>query len=122
MPNPGSPKRRIPGAGMKILITASALAATVSGWASLTLGQAAGAAAPQPTPTDDPLASLPPMPTLVPAPNFANLRAPAAASAPSLSPAAPLVLRKVGAPSSGGGGSSHSSAPAPVTTTRSSHP
>lgn len=121
MPNPGSPQRRIPGAGMKILITASALAATVSGWASLTLGQAAGAAAPQPTPTDDPFANLPPMPTIVPAPNFASLRNPSVASAPSLSPAAPLVLRKVGAPSSGGG-SSHSSAPAPVTTTRSSHP
>ncbi len=118
MPNPASPQRRSPGAGMKILITASALATTVAGWASLTLSQAAGAASPNPTPTGDPVADLPALPTIIPAPDLGKV---SASSAPSLSPSAPVVLRKVGAPSLRSV-SRPSSAPGPVTTTRSSHP
>ena len=122
MPNPASPHRRAPGAGMKILITASALATTVAGWASLTMSQAAGAASPNPTPTGDPFADLPALPTVVPAPDLSKLTVSSSSVAPSMSPSAPVVIRKVGAPSSGRSASRSSSAPGPVTTTRSSHP
>jgi hypothetical protein len=121
MPNPASPKRRAPGAGMKILITASALATTVAGWASLTMSQAAGAASPNPTPTGDPVADLPALPTVVPAPDLSKLTVSSSSAAPSMSPSAPAVIRKVGAPSVRSV-SRPSSAPGPVTTTRSSHP
>ena len=123
MANPAS-QRRAPGPGMKILITASALATTVAGWANLTMGQAAGAGSPNPTPTTDPLADLPALPTVVPAPDLSKLTVSSSSAAPSMSPSAPVAIRKVGAPSvrSVSRPSSGGSSPAPVTTTRSSHP
>ena len=101
---------RVPGA--KILITASALAATLAGWAALTWKEATltAAAAPGLPSVEAQLAAagirLDPLPTLVPGAETLPME-----SGPILRQSAPLpVLRSVSAP------------PAPVTVTQSSRP
>lgn len=101
---------RVPGA--KILITASALAATLAGWAALTWKEAAqsAAAAPELRSVEAQLAAagirLDPLPTLVPGAEMLPM-----GSVPFLRPSAPQpVLRSVSAP------------PSPVTVTQSSRP
>ena len=114
--------------GVKLLITAASLAATLGGWAMISAEE------PEPTPTPAPapvLAAAPvvtiklaPLPTLVPPitpqPQVVTVNQPrAAASAPQ--PAAPteLVLRDVSAPQVNAGGG-RSAAPAPAANTGSS--
>jgi hypothetical protein len=123
--------------GVKVLITAASLAATLGGWAVIS------ATAPQPTTAPAPAPEqaaprtvsikLAPLPTLVPAMtlqprsqlvtiNQPRSAAPhPAASVPQQqsAPATTLVLRDVSAPqvNTGGGGSA---APAPVVNTKSS--
>ena len=106
-----SPRKRSAGSpGAKILITASALAATLAGWAALTWRQAglAAEAAPLTTGAEAQLAAagalLEPLPTLVPA---ASIPIGADIVVPPLRTAQP-VLRSVSAP------------PRPVVKTRSS--
>ncbi len=108
-----SPRRvssRIPGA--KILITASALAATLAGWASLASKASADSPASVPSlgSAEAQLTAagivLQPIPTLVAGPS----QQPAAAGAASMQSKSQPVLRSVSAP------------PAPVTITRSSRP
>ena len=143
-PSQSSNKRPATGVpGVKMLITAASVAATVGGWALLsakatipvTQPQSASVVAPQ-KPLVIRTIELGTMPTLVPPPAqsaiipawqpaaTANTRqavAPAPAPAAPAAPALP-ALRVVSAPSpsSGGGGGSGGSAPAPVTTTHSS--
>ena len=116
-PNSGAP-------GVKLLITAASLAATLGGWAVISGHEAKPAPAPAPWPepalAPEVTIKLAPLPTLVPeATPQAQLvmvnRPRQAASAPQ--PAAPstLVLRDVSAPAP-----SDRSAPAPVVNTRSS--
>ena len=107
-----TPKRpsRVPGA--KLLLTASALAATLAGWASLTWKESANAAAASPSlrSAEAQLAAagvnLQPLTTLVPGPS--QLRA-GVSPIPSQGGSRP-VLRSVSAP------------PAPVVMTQSSRP
>ena len=106
------PKRpsRVPGA--KILLTASALAATFAGWASLTWKESANAAAASPNlrSAEAQLAAagiiLQPLPTLVPGPSQLPVGVSPIPAQAVLQP----VLRKVSAP------------PAPVVLTQSSRP
>jgi hypothetical protein len=113
--------------GVKMLITAASLAATLGGWAVISAKEPKPAAAPVPAHTAAPAVTikLAPLPTLVPAitlqpqPHVVTVNQPRpAASAPQ--PAAPteLVLRDVSAPQVNGGRSA--AAPAPVANTRSS--
>lgn len=101
---------RVPGA--KILITASALAATLAGWASLSWKAPAdsASAAPSLLSVEAQLAAagvaLQPIPTLVPGPSQLAVAANPATSQGGSQPA----LRSVSAP------------PAPVTLTQSSRP
>jgi hypothetical protein len=88
--------------GAKTLLTVLALAGTLGGWAKLSdEGAADQAPTASPTPTPMELA-LPPLPTLVPAPD--NVDAPVVVAPQPTQPA----LRRVSAPqvssSSGGGG------------------
>jgi hypothetical protein len=124
--------------GVKVLITAASLAATVGGWATIsaqdnTSASTAQAIVPAPTSSVTTISiDLPPMPTLVPPPQqpIVNVnRKPVAQSsagqstvAQAAQPALPAGLRVVSAPtfSSGGGSSVGAAAPPPVTTTRSS--
>lgn len=121
--------------GVKLLITAASLAATLGGWAMISAEEPE----PEPTPTPAPAPvqaaapavtiKLAPLPTLVPPitpqPQVVTVNQPrsaaprAAASAPQ--PAAPteLVLRDVSAPQVNAGGG-RSAAPAPATNTGSS--
>ncbi len=103
--------------GVKTFITAASLAATLGGWALLTLKPSAAADAATPTgvppaPTRSVVTlNLPPLPTLVPAP---DLPAPVIGGLPSApmeagAPAGQPALRQV-------------SAPPPVTNTGSSRP
>jgi hypothetical protein len=89
--------------GLRALISAAALAATLGGWAVFSLEQALAA---RRTPAGLAL-QLPPMPTLVSPPNL-----PAAAA--SSQPATASSLRRVSLPAAPSG------APAPVVSTRSS--
>jgi 2-oxoglutarate dehydrogenase E2 component (dihydrolipoamide succinyltransferase) len=131
-PNSGAP-------GVKLLITAASLAATLGGWAVISGQEAKPAPAPTPEPATAPAVTikLAPLPTLVPEVTpqaqlvMVNRPRPAAAApqpaAAAPQPAAPgtIVLRDVsapaprdaGAPQVGGG---RSAAPAPVANTRSS--
>jgi len=119
-PNSGAP-------GVKLLITAASLAATLGGWAVISGQEAKPAPAPRPEPALVPEVTikLAPLPTLVPEVTpqsqlvMVNRPRPAAA-APQ--PAAPstLVLRDVSAPAPRDAGASGQSAPAPVVNTRSS--
>ena len=134
-----SPKRSGP-SGVKVLITAASLAATVGGWATLSAKEGLSSATQPTTPITPTSAAatvsldLPPLPTLVPAPAQQPViitsnrppvssggQRPAAASAPAPAPAPGQGLRVVSAPpvQVGGGGGSVA-APAPVTNTRSS--
>jgi hypothetical protein len=110
--------------GVKLLITAASLAATLGGWALISAKEPKPTSAPLPEQVTPPAVTikLAPLPTLVPVitpqPQLVTVNQPRpAASAPQ--PAAPveLVLRDVSAPQVNRGGSS---APAPVTNTRSS--
>jgi hypothetical protein len=112
MARSSAPKRpsRVPGA--KILLTASALAATLGGWASLTWKASANASAASPSlrSAEAQFAAvginLQPLPTLVPGPS----QLPVGVS-PIPSQAGPQpVLRRVSAP------------PAPIVRTQSSRP
>ncbi len=124
--------------GVKMLITAASLAATLGGWVLLSAKEAKPAAQPSTqtapqaasqaeAPTQ--LINLAPLPTLVPlvapaqlvtASNTTASRSIARPAAPIQQAApAPLALRVVSAPQQQGGRSS-ASAPAPVTNTRSS--
>lgn len=109
--------------GVKVLITAASVAATLGGWALLSATEVQPApqpAAPQ-AQTSALSITLAPLPTLVPpAPQspqaqWVTVNNPKAQSAPARSAApAPLVLREVSAPAP------QKSAPSPVTNTRSS--
>ena len=140
-PSQSSNKRPATGVpGVKMLITAASVAATVGGWALLsakatvpvTQSQSASVVAPQ-KPLVIRTIDLAPMPTLVPPPAQSAIipawqpgassdTRQAAAPAPAPAPVAPalpaLRVVTVSSPSSGGGGGG--SAPAPVTTTHSS--
>ena len=141
-PSQSSNKRPATGVpGVKMLITAASVAATVGGWALLsaketipvTQPQVANVVAPQKSPVIRTI-ELAPLPTLVPPPArsaIVTVRQPAASNriqavAVASAPAAPalpaLRVVTVSSPSSGGGGGGGggSTAPAPVTTTRSS--
>ena len=146
MPSSQSSNKRPPTSvpGVKILITAASVAATVGGWALLSAKETLPVIQPQSTSVIMPQKSLvirtidlAPIPTLVPPPAQSAIVPawqPAATSntrqavAPAPAPAAPALpaLRVVSAPSpssgGGGGGGSVGSAPAPapVTTTHSS--
>jgi len=140
-PSQSSNKRPATGVpGVKMLITAASVAATVGGWALLsakatvpvTQSQSASVVAPQ-KPLVIRTIDLAPMPTLVPPPaqsaivpvwqptvsNNNQAVAPAPAPIAPVAPALPaLRVVTVSSPSSGGGGGG--SASAPVTTTHSS--
>jgi hypothetical protein len=120
--------------GVKLLITAASVAATLGGWALISSNEPAPAPAPVPA-TDQAAApvvtiKLAPLPTLVPEVKLQSQivtvnrprTAVAAAAAPQPAapqPAAPttLVLRDVSAPQ---GNAGRSAGPAPVVNTRSS--
>jgi len=112
MTKPSTPKRpsRVPGA--KLLITASALAATLAGWASLTWKESANVAAASPSlrSADAQLAAagidLQPLPTLVPG----SSQLPVGVNPSPSQGGSQTVLRSVSAP------------PAPVVMTQSSRP
>jgi hypothetical protein len=103
--------------GVKMLITAASLAATLGGWAVFAYTEARPITS-QPQPAVIALASrasvtalnLPPMPTLVPLPDPSAIAAGSQSSAAPAAPPAP-TLRVVSAPP-----------PAPVTLTQSSRP
>ena len=137
-PSQSSNKRPATGVpGVKMLITAASVAATVGGWALLsakevtpvTQPQSASVVAPQKQLVIHTI-DLGTMPTLVPPPaqsTIVTVRQPAASSrsqalAPTPVPAAPALpaLRVVSAPAPSSGGGGGGSAPAPVTTTHSS--
>jgi hypothetical protein len=121
-PNTGAP-------GVKLLITAASLAATLGGWAMISSDETKPALPPAPASNQVAVPAvtikLAPLPTLVPAIASpaqivtVNRPRPAAAVAAAPQPAAPstLVLRDVSAPQVNAGGSA---APAPVASTRSS--
>jgi hypothetical protein len=139
MPPSKSAGRPASGApGIKMLITAASLAATVGGWAMLSNAEsAASSSAPGPAQSTTALSiKLAPLPTLVPPPdpktiaiNFQSAVVPGS-NQPVAAPAAAAPsqiagLRVVNAPagvSGGSAGGSVTGAPAPVTTTRSSKP
>jgi hypothetical protein len=130
--------------GVKTLIAAASLAATLGGWALLSAKEAQPAAQSSALPAAPQTASqaasqaeaptrlinLAPLPTLVPLVPHSQLvtAANATASRSIAQPAAPVqpaapaqpALRVVSAPSQQSGGGSSASAPAPVTNTRSS--
>jgi len=134
-PNTGVP-------GVKMLIAATSLAATVGGWAFISAQETKPVQTAQPPASAQPVAAqaavpvlsikLAPLPTLVPAmasqAQIVTVSNPRPASAPppaavALQPAAQpaLVLRDVSAPASGGRSAGPAaSAPAPATSTRSS--
>jgi hypothetical protein len=110
--------------GVKVLITAASLAATLGGWALISSNEAPSTSAPTPAPAPATNSAITikfaPLPTLVPPltpqPQLVTINQPhPAAAAPQ--PAAPttVVLRDVSAPAL-----PSRSAPAPVTNTRSS--
>jgi len=112
--------------GVKLLITAASLAATLGGWAVISAKETKPAAAPVPTQAATPAVTikLAPLPTLVPPitpqPQLVTINQPRpAVSAPQPAAANEIVLRDVSAPqvNAGGGGSA---APAPVVNTGSS--
>jgi hypothetical protein len=111
--------------GVKMLITAASLAATLGGWAVLSAQEQKPAPAPAPKQAAVPAVTikLAPLPTLVPPitpqPQLVTINRPRpAAGAPQpVAPPDTLVLREVSAPQVNRGGSA---APAPVTNTRSS--
>ncbi|GEM_PF-3176114 len=137
-PNTGGP-------GVKMLITAASLAATVGGWALISAKETTSVQPVQESAAAQPVAQqvaapvfsikLAPLPTLVPAIasqaqiiTVSNPRAAASAPRPAVAvqvaapPTAPqpaLVLRDVSAPALASGGSA-SGAPAPATKTHSS--
>ncbi|HZY43414.1 MAG TPA: hypothetical protein VFF70_01590 [Anaerolineae bacterium] len=143
MPPSKSSGRPASGApGVKMLITAASLAATVGGWAMLSNTEGVSSSttstpALPPATTASLTVKLQPLPTLVPPPDPKSIAINAqsvirsssnqqVAAAPAQAEPAPQVsgLRIVSAPSvvSGGGGSSVAGAPPPATTTRSSKP
>ena len=94
---PTSPKRPAAGApGVKLLITAASLAATLGGWAAFTLGANGPSIAAGTTQSSAAaMASLPPIPTVMPPPaDLANGQA--LSTAPKM--LAPPVLRQVQLP------------------------
>ena len=119
------PKTSAP--GVKMLITATSLAATLGGWALISSTAAQPAPAPDPAPeqTSNTTVTIKfaPLPTLVPPltpqPQMVTIDQPRpaapAASAPQPAPANTIVLRDVSAPAL-----PSRSAPASVTNTRSS--
>ena len=132
MSQPKSPKRHLTGVpGVKMLITATALAATLGGWAALTNVNAQkvvavnlSPAVASPPPRQLPAFELPPLPTVVPPRNIVIPDLSPASSAPTGQQ--PPVLREVSAPPVAAAPSSPSvQAPpvqssAPVVVTRSS--
>ena len=144
-PVKSSKKSNTGGPGVKLLITATSLAATVGGWALISAKETTPAQPAQPAAAAQAVApqvaaapvfsiKLAPLPTLVPAMSSQpqiitvnNARAasaprPAVAAAAQPAPQPPaLVLRDVSAPAGGGASAGPSaSAPAPATNTRSS--
>jgi hypothetical protein len=114
-PNSGAP-------GVKLLITAASLAATLGGWAVISSQEAKPAPAPAPEQAVAPVVTikLAPLPTLVPPatlqPRLVTVNQPRpAAAAPQPAPSNGIVLRDVSAPAL-----PDRSAPAPVANTRSS--
>jgi|WetSurMetagenome_2_1015567.scaffolds.fasta_scaffold36258_4 hypothetical protein len=116
--------------GVKLLITAASLAATLGGWAIISAKEPKPTAAPMPEQVAAAAVTikLAPLPTLVPPitpqprPQLVTIGQPrpaAVAAAPQPAAATELVLRDVSAPqvNTGGGGSA---APAPVVNTGSS--
>jgi hypothetical protein len=93
------PTSRSGPAGIKTLITAASIAATVGGWALLAQGAppattAAANVSPAPATAAGAL-SLPPVPTVVPAPELSQRQTEMALRAPSLrSVAAPVPVRR----------------------------
>jgi len=117
--------------GVKMLITAASLAATLGGWALISSTEAKPVTIPAPAPgqatSRTVTIKLAPLPTLVPPitpqPQLVTINQPrSAASAPQPQPAPAnvLVLRDVSAPQMSTGGSKSTSAPAPVVNTKSS--
>ena len=130
--------------GVKLLIAATSLAATVGGWALISAKETTPAQPAQPAAAAQAVApqvaaapvfsiKLAPLPTLVPAMSSQpqiitvnNARAasaprPAVAAAAQPAPQPALVLRDVSAPASGGASAKPSAgAPAPATNTHSS--
>ena len=144
-PVKSSKKSNTGGPGVKLLITATSLAATVGGWALISAKETTPAQPAQPAAAAQAVApqvaaapvfsiKLAPLPTLVPAMSSQpqiitvnNARAasaprPAVAAAAQPAPQPPaLVLRDVSAPASGGASAKPSAgAPAPATNTHSS--
>ena len=146
-PVKSSKKSNTGGPGVKLLITATSLAATVGGWALISAKETTPAQPAQPAAAAQAVApqvaaapvfsiKLAPLPTLVPAMGsqpqivtVSNARAAsaprpaavAAQSAPQPVPQRALVLRDVSAPTSGGASAGPSAgAPAPATNTHSS--
>jgi hypothetical protein len=116
--------------GVKLLITAASLAATLGGWAVISAQEPKPAAAPTLAPAQvaAPVVTikLAPLPTLVPPlapqPQLVTINQPrpaAVAAAPQPAAANTIVLRDVSAPQVNAGGSA-ASAPAPVVNTKSS--
>ena len=114
--------------GVKLLITAASLAATLGGWAVIGAKEPKSTAAPVPAQAAAPAVTikLAPLPTLVPPitpqprSQLVTIDQPRpVASAPQLATANELVLRDVSAPQANGGGGG-SAAPAPVVNTGSS--
>lgn len=117
--------------GVKLLITAASIAATLGGWALISSNETKPAPSSTPAPVTNQAAAsavtikLAPLPTLVPevTPQVQIVTvnrpraAAAAAAAPQPAAATTLVLRDVSAPQVDRGGSG---APAPVANTRSS--
>jgi len=143
-PVKSSKKSNTGGPGVKLLITATSLAATVGGWALISAKETTPAQPAQPAAAAQAVApqvaaapvfsiKLAPLPTLVPAMSSQpqiitvnNARAasaprPAVAAAAQPAPQPALVLRDVSAPASGGASAKPSAgAPAPATNTHSS--
>jgi len=146
-PVKSSKKSNTGGPGVKLLITATSLAATVGGWALISAKETTPAQPAQPAAAAQAVApqvaaapvfsiKLAPLPTLVPAmssqPQIVTVNNARAASAPrpaavvaqpvaQPAPQPALVLRDVSAPTSGGASAGPSAgAPAPATNTHSS--
>lgn len=100
----------------KTFLTVGALASTLVGWTKLTLDN------PEPAPTTSPptdvVLDLAPLPTLIPAPDLADIPVQPQAEAPA--PAPGPVLRHVSAPPPGGGGGGGGGRPRAVASTHSS--
>jgi hypothetical protein len=114
-PNSGAP-------GVKLLLTAASLAATLGGWAVLSGQQVKPAPAPAPEQAAAPVVTikLAPLPTLVPPvtprPRLGMVNQPRpAAAAPQPAPSNELVLRDISAPAL-----PDRSAPPPAANSRSS--